>query len=153
MELWLPVKGYEGRYSVSNRGDVKSHLTGKLLVQSYNTFGYKQVSLHKSGKQDTKTVHRLVAEAFLPNPNNLPYINHKDEDKTNNDVSNLEWCTHQYNTEYSCAKEFTFVSPVGEIVDVFNLSAFCRDNKLDKSAMQKVSNGLRKSHKGWKSII
>ncbi|ADW95244.1 HNH homing endonuclease [Escherichia phage UAB_Phi78] len=98
MELWLPVKGYEGRYSVSNRGVVVSHLTGKPLTQSCNTFGYKQVSLHKDGKQVSKTVHRLVAEVFIPNHNSLPFVNHKDEDKTNNDVSNLEWCTCQYNT-------------------------------------------------------
>lgn len=151
MKLWLPVKGYEGRYSVSNRGVVVSHLTGKQLTQSCNTFGYKQVSLHKDGKQVSKTVHRLVAEVFIPNHNSLPFVNHKDEDKTNNDVSNLEWCTCQYNTEYSCAKEFTFISPEGKVVDVFNLSSFCKANKLDKAAMQKVSAGLRKSHKGWKS--
>ena len=66
---------------------------------------YKRVSLYKDGQYKSKYVHRLVAEAFIPNPNNSPVVNHKDEDGTNNKVENLEWCTNQYNANYGTARE------------------------------------------------
>lgn len=106
-EIWKDIKGYEGRYQVSNLGRVKSlcyhHGTNeRILKQKKNQNGYVVANLYKKGdKGKLKTVHRLVAEAFIPNPNNLPQINHKDEDKTNNKVFNLEWCDGRYNTIYS----------------------------------------------------
>ena len=98
-EIWKPVKGYEELYEVSNYGRVKSLRYNKILKTCINKYGYERVSLH-DGKSHDKTVHRLVACAFIPNPYNLPQINHKDENKLNNCVDNLEWCTNSYNLNY-----------------------------------------------------
>lgn len=115
-EVWKDVKGFEGYYQVSNKGRVKSvdrvvsyenefgtfdrKIQSRVLTTAETT-GYQIVSLYKNKKRKMKYVHRLVAEAFISNPNNLPMINHKDEDKINNIVNNLEWCTAAYNMEYN----------------------------------------------------
>lgn len=104
-EIWKDVKGYEGCYQVSNFGNVKSlnyMKTGKekVLKVRKDKYGYLTVNLSKDGKKKHYTVHRLVATAFLPNPNNLLQVNHIDEDKTNNTVFNLEWCSNEYNHKY-----------------------------------------------------
>ena len=104
-EIWKPIEGYEGFYEVSNCGRVKSvehviirrngsprPIREKLIHSSMLPNGYLHVTLYKDCKQKHFHVHRLVAKAFIPNPNNLPEINHKDEYKTNNHVDNLEWC-------------------------------------------------------------
>lgn len=113
-EIWRTVEGFEGYYEVSNLGRVRSvdrvdnmgHFQkGKLLVGGIDSYGYKKVGLCKNGKVKTITVHRLVAETFIPNPDNLPCINHKDEDKNNNTVWNLEWCTVEYNDNYGTRNE------------------------------------------------
>lgn len=102
-----PVAGYEGLYFVTQDGEVTNQ-NGKIIKQ-YIKKGcgtcYKYVSLYKNGEYKAKYVHRLVAEAFIPNPEKLPIINHKDEDGTNNCVDNLEWCTNQYNVNYGTARE------------------------------------------------
>ena len=111
-----PVIGYEGYYEVDNCGMVYAldrvihvedhgrsydkHLVGGIIKQHMHSGGYKIVPLTKDGKTKNVFVHRIVAMAFLANPNKLPCINHKDEDKTNNFVENLEWCTYQYNNAY-----------------------------------------------------
>ena len=114
MENWKDVKGYEGLYQVSDCGNVKSlerdayfpngtfhhHVEEKILVPNSNGNGYLHVQLHKNGKKKQEYVHRLVAMAFIPNPENKPQVNHKDEIKNNNAVSNLEWCDIQYNANY-----------------------------------------------------
>lgn len=101
-EYWKPIKGYEGLYMISNWGRVKSFKFGKerILKPVTNSSGYLLVILCKDRKVKAFTVHRLVAEAFLPNPHNYPCVNHKDENKQNNNVSNLEWCSAQYNNTY-----------------------------------------------------
>ena len=99
MEEWKNVIGYEGLYEVSNIGNVRSVIRNKLLRLS-KTKGYIQVYLYKNGIRTGLKVHRLVAQAFIPNPDNLPQVNHKDEDKTNNSVENLEWCNAKYNVNY-----------------------------------------------------
>lgn len=113
-EIWKDIPNFEGLYQVSNLGNVrvldryvnsairnndKVKRKGKILKQ-YNKRGYLQVSLIKNYKRYYFTVHRLVAMAFLPNPDNLPQINHKDENPLNNNLSNLEWCTAKYNCNY-----------------------------------------------------
>lgn len=100
-----PVKGYEGLYSVDDTGTVYGW-KGQPLKPHDNGYGYLIVDLHDlSGEKKHKKVHRLVAEAFLPNPKNLPEINHKDENKHNNFVSNLEWCTSSYNKRYGTGRK------------------------------------------------
>lgn len=109
MEIWRDIEGYHN-YQVSNLGRVKSlnyNKTGKekILKNSKNKDGYLFARLYKEGKVKTFKVHRLVAQVFIPNPDNLPQVNHKDENKTNNCVENLEWCTAQYNTNYGTHNE------------------------------------------------
>ena len=104
IEEWRPVVGYEGLYEVSNIGQVINIKTGHILKQHKDKDGYWVLSL-KRDKYKTYFAHRLVAQAFIPNPDNLPMVNHKDEDKTNNNVDNLEWCTAKYNSTYGTARE------------------------------------------------
>ena len=109
-EIWKDIEGYEGLYEVSNYGRVKSLGNGKstnknnckerILKPRKNRYGYLQVGLYKEGKVKRPCIHRLVAEAFIPNTENLEQVNHIDEDKTNNCVENLEWCTREYNNNY-----------------------------------------------------
>lgn len=102
-EIWKAIEGYGGKYEVSNLGRVRK---GEKSVSQYKDCnGYMRISLYKDGKQRGVKVHRLVAMAFIPNPDNLPMINHKDEVKTNNHVDNLEWCTNKYNCNYGTVKE------------------------------------------------
>lgn len=108
MEIYKDIEGYEGLYQVSNKGNVKSFVNNngvsreKVLKPAIRN-GYKKVDLCKNKTKKTYSIHRLVAQAFIENPNNYPCINHKDECKTNNVVENLEWCTHKYNTNYGSA--------------------------------------------------
>ena len=109
---WMPISDYEDYYEVSNTGLVRSidrlvknsHSEyirkGQVLTPSLSNSGYLQVQLSIRQKTKPHYVHRLVAEAFIQNPDNLPQINHKDEDKTNNNVENLEWCSRKYNMNY-----------------------------------------------------
>ena len=101
-EIWKDIKGFEGHYQVSNFGRVKSIKFGKerILRPGKNKKGYLRVGISKNGESKTYSVHRLVAQAFIPNLNNLPQINHKNEDKTDNRVENLEFCDAKYNNTY-----------------------------------------------------
>ena len=103
-EIWKEIKGYEGRYQISSLGRVKSlnyNKTGKEdILSPGNIRGYLHVRLSKEGKSKPFQVHRLVALHFIPNPNNYPEVNHKDENKQNNTVDNLEWCDRKYNCNY-----------------------------------------------------
>ena len=113
-EIWKPVKDFEGYYEVSNLGRVRSIdrviydtirkcdrlLKGKVLTIRDNGHGYKSVMLCVNHKIYHRYVHRLVAEAFIDNSGNYPYVNHKDENKWNNSSDNLEWCDGSYNNNY-----------------------------------------------------
>lgn len=113
-EIWKDIKGFENSYQISNTGKVKS-LERKVPSKTRNTFqtikekirktntttaGYEYVVLSKGSIHKTLLIHRLIAEHFLDNPNNLECVNHKDENKANNNVNNLEWCNYKYNNTY-----------------------------------------------------
>jgi hypothetical protein len=143
-----PVKGYEGYYEVDQFGRVYSIdrlisvddngrqynkvLGGKQMKQGMHSKGYKIVSLTKEGKTKTVFVHRIVAEAFISNENDLPMVNHKDEDKTNNFVENLEWCTAKYNRSYGKAIE--------------KHSKKIKGRKHTEEHKQKISEGVKRSY-------
>ena len=104
MEEWKDINGFEGLYKISNYGQVWSCRRSKIMSLKDTKDGYKAVSLYKNDKRYYFRVHRLVGQAFIPNPNNLPVINHLDENKTNNIWTNLEWTTVQENNLYSSYK-------------------------------------------------
>lgn len=161
MEIWKDIKGFEGLYQISNYGRVKSlnyRLTGKeqLMTQGTTHKGYKKVKFLDHKKY---FVHRLVAEAFIPNPDNLPQVNHKDEDKTNNHVVNLEWCTNKYNINYgngiikSCKKRCKKVYQYtlnGEFVKEWKSTQECGRNGFKQGAIVRCCKGEIKTHKGYR---
>ncbi len=168
-EIWKDVVGYEGLYQVSNLGNVKSLNWGKTgksknLWLKPHTKGYLQVELAKNGIKHFYLVHRLVAEAFIQNPFNFPVINHIDEDKTNNSVSNLEWCTKSYNTRYSMDlhptrkhKELRFNLPIlqltlnGEIVKTWECSrTIFLETGMSDWSISECCRGNRKTAYGYK---
>ncbi len=104
MKQWKEIKGYEGVYLISDTGDVVGINHGRK-IPCVNEDGYLRVQLCKDGEAKNRYVHRLVAEAFIDNPLNLPCVNHKDENKANNAVENLEWCTSLYNNTYGTRME------------------------------------------------
>ena len=99
------IKNYEGLYAVTSCGKVWSYKRKKFLTPYTVRGGYMQVKLLKDNEKKQYYVHRLVAEAYIPNPDNLPQVNHKDENKANNCLQNLEWCDAKYNTNYGTRNE------------------------------------------------
>lgn len=115
MKEYRDIKGYEGKYQVSNDGEVialnfHNQKFSKVLNQDFDKYtdGYKRVTLYKNGKRKRYSVHRLVCEAFIPNPENKPYVNHIDSNRTNNKISNLEWCTPLENTKHAKTNSFDY---------------------------------------------
>lgn len=102
---WVDIKGYEGLYQVSNYGKIINIKRNKELKLHKDKYGYLKVTLSKNNFKKNFLVHRLVALAFISNPNNLLQINHKDENKMNNCVDNLEWCNAKYNCNYGTRVE------------------------------------------------
>jgi hypothetical protein len=106
-EIWKDIKGYEGLYQISNLGRIKSfrqNKEGKIRAVMKHPTGYSAVKLHKGDTHINKFVHRLLCEAFKENPNNLPLVNHIDENRSNNDLSNLEWCSYKHNSSHAIRK-------------------------------------------------
>lgn len=168
MEIWKDIKDYEGLYQVSNYGNVRSLIkrTGSIIIlkPDKTQSGYFRVTLCKNYERKRYMVHRLVAEAFIPNPNNLPQVNHKDENKTNNRLDNLEWCTPKYNINYgTCIKRFSEkminnkkISKIviqftkcGEFINEYPSVSECGRNGFNIGAVAACCRGILKSHKGY----
>ena len=166
IEIWKDYKNY---YQVSNFGRVFSKRLNKIMKQQTNVYGYNSVCIYEDTKHYKRMlVHRLVAELFIPNPYNLPEVNHKDECKTNNTVENLEWCTDEYNQNYgthqiNSAKSRVNHPKISKLVDVYDLdmnfietlpsSKECgRKYKVQHSNVRCCCNGGKwsdKTHTTW----
>ena len=133
MIIWKEIKGFEN-YSVSNYGEVKSNKKDIILKQRKTKTGYKIVDMRANKKKYTKYVHRLVAEAFVDNEFNFKCVNHKDENKENNNYLNLEWCTVKYNNSYGSR--------------LLKLSESAKGRKATIETREKLSK-LRKGENHW----
>lgn len=105
-EIWKNIKGFENIYQISNYGNIKN-IKKNILIKPFisKKTKYYQIDLCKNGHKKRYSIHRLVAQAFISNPNNFPQVNHKDENKQNNRYDNLEWCTAKYNSNYGTCKQ------------------------------------------------
>ena len=169
-EIWKPIKGYEGLYEVSNFGRIRSLdrwcsngrgkqlKKGKILKPQKNRYGYLYINLYKNGIMKHITIHKLVAEVFLPNPNNLPCVNHKDECKSNNVVNNLEWCSYSYNINFGTRNKRMIkkrCKPVvqytldGQFVREWESTNECYRNGFNQGAVAACCRGERKTYKGF----
>lgn len=149
MEEWKDIEGYEGLYQVSNYGRVKNVRTNQILKIAHNQKGYQHVCLINNGKH-TKKIHRLVAQAFIPNPNDFLQINHKDKNKDNNIHTNLEWCDCYYNINYSLAKKILQFDLKGNLIKEWNsLSEIERVLKYNASAICGCCRKNRKTAYGY----
>lgn len=150
-EIWKPVRKFESKYEVSNLGRVKSigtYNTCKrgILEPMIDTSGYAHVRMYDSGMTEDVGVHRLVAETFIPNPDNLGYVNHKDENPLNNQVDNLEWCSNSYNIAYSTGKRVIQYDKSGLVIKIFNCIADAsRELGIPTTNISKCCKGKRKS--------
>ena len=173
MEIWKDVKDFEGYYQISNYGRVRSLdryarignggyrlVKGKMLRHYYCPGGYQQVNLARRQTATPKLIHRLVAEAFIPNPNNYPQVNHKDENKSNNHYANLEWCTPAYNANYGTRNERSRANRKTKAVNQYDvngnfikrggcISDACRETGADVSAIIRVCQGRQITALGY----
>ena len=162
-EIWKPIKGYEGLYEVSNFGRIKSlnynhTCKGKILKQNQIKNGYKSVMLYKDGNGKNYLVHRLVAQAFIPNPNDYKEVNHKDENPQNNIVINLEWCDRLYNVRYGTgierrskkkSKPVLQYTLEGNFIKEWKSVTECGINGYNQGHVAACCRGERKTHRGF----
>lgn len=167
-EIFKDIEGYEGYYQISNLGRVKSLGKGnsnnskeKILILGKDGGGYAKTTLYKDGKQKIFKVHRLVAKAFIPNPNNLPCVNHRDENKNNNCVDNLEWCTIEYNNNYGTRKARIAEKESKQVIQLSldgktEIAKFPSTNEVQRqlgflqSHVSQCCNGKRKTSYGFR---
>lgn len=141
-EIWKDIEGYENLYRISNIGRVQRVTSGRIL-RSYDVhLGYLQVHLCKDGKVKNMFVHRLVAMAFIPNPDNLPVVNHKDRNPSNNKVDNLEWCTQEYNSKYADAQIRKGISRRKPIIQLSLNGEFIREWESATIASKALGKGI-----------
>ena len=155
-EVFLDVEGYEDLYEISNLGNVRNKASGKLLKPLKNSNGYLYVNLWKNGIGKFKLIHRLVAQSFIPNPNNYPQVNHIDKNKTNYNVENLEYCTAQYNIDYSVSKPVAQFSLDGRLLNTYKSAHEAeRQTGIDNSNICNCCLGKRYKSAGgfiWKFV-
>lgn len=190
-EVWKPIKDFECLYEINNLGEIRSldreviysngvkHIhKGKMLKPRKDKYGYLNIVLNKNGKSKTFKVHRLVAITFIPNPNNLPEVNHKDENKLNNSINNLEWCTSKYNCNYGNHSKNISKSLTGrtlseqtkklmsdsrsikvvqlslndELIKIWNSLRETDKFGYNHSCVSACCRGIKKTHRGFKWI-
>ena len=158
-EIWSTIVGFGGKYEVSNRGSIRKNDNGIIKhVKQYYDKGYKTVVLQDGGERKNCKVHRLVATTFIPNDKGLPCVNHKDENKENNMVENLEWCTHYRNNHYGTRTERvnrTLSRPVIATVVGMSDEEYYPSIRIagimlnySEGNLSQAANGKRKSCKG-----
>lgn len=159
-EEWKDIPNYEGLYQASNLGNIRSIYRYKKIIKPYiDKDGYYRIRLYKNKKGTYKGVHKWVAETFIPNPHNYKEINHKDENKTNNRIENLEWCDNWYNIHYGTAIERQTKSRSKQIgkyllddtlVEIYeSISDASKENDIPISNIYKVLIGERKTAGGY----
>ena len=160
-EVWKDVRGYEGFYQVSNKGRVKSSarvitwkdgerkVSEKIMKNQIDKDGYLVVSLNKNKKRNSFKVHRLVATEFLENKENLPVVNHINEDKKDNVPSNLEWCTRKYNSQYSLNRSIIGTHSKTNEKIFFNSTREADNYGFNSCNISLCCNGKAKTHKGY----
>lgn len=170
-EIWKDIEGYEGAYQVSDQGNVKTLsrkvkcgngyviTKEKILSPGRDSSGYLVVRLSKNNKGKTYKIHRLVAIAFIPNPLNLPQVNHKDENKINPKADNLEWCTNKYNCNYgthnermskSLSKKVYQYTLEGKFIRDWKSTLECNEGGFNHRHISECCLGKRKTHKKFK---
>lgn len=169
-EIWLPVKGYEGLYEVSSFGRVRSlgnfksnNSKVRVLKPGINKFGYLHVCLYKNGGKNMCLLHRLVAEAFIPNWFDEEQVNHRDENPKNNHIDNLEWCDRKYNCNYGtridrirekringkCSKPILQLTKSVELIREFPSIKEAVRNGFDLGNIHSCCSGKRQTHRGY----
>lgn len=149
METFKDIIGYNGVYKISNFGRVYNTKYDRFLKPGKLRNGYLLVVLCNNGVKKCHTVHRLVAEAFLPNPEKLPEVNHKDTNKENNYASNLEWCDSFYNKQYSSGKA-VIQKKDGIVLKRFScIKEAARDTGLNHSGISRCCNGIQNKYHGY----
>ena len=171
MEEWENIKGYENLYQISNKGRIRSldkidsigrKVKGRVMKPSKRKDGYLQIMLHKSSKYKMFLIHTLVASAFIDNPNGYKEINHKDENKLNNNVKNLEWCNRTYNINYGSGnigraktirelKSKKVLQLLGNtIIKEWNSTTEAEKEGYKHQSISRCCNGIRETHKGYR---
>lgn len=143
-EIWKPILQYEAFYEVSNKGRVRSLRTGGIMRMRIGRDGYVRFSLTKDGKQTHKLLHRLLAIAFIPNPDNFAEVNHKNENKQDNSILNLEWCTHKYNSNFGTRLKRMAISNYEPVIQYTKDGEEIARYKSQKEAMEKT--GIQSRH-------
>lgn len=157
--VWKDIPGYEGLYQVNQWGEVYSLYTGKILKYSFSTDGYKQYNLFKDKKRRLMMAHKAVALAFIPNPENLPMVNHKDENKSNCYYENLEWCSCLYNNTYNgthikrsvknCLTTFQY-NECGELIRIYSSAKeAAKENGFTDSCISSCCTGNLYTYKKY----
>lgn len=169
LEEWKDIKGYEGLYQVSDLGRVRSldrvdcngrRRKGKILKLYKNKDGYVRTELYKDGNRENPYVNRLVAEAFCPNPDNLPFVNHCNERRDDNKAFNLDWCTAKQNNNYGSHNELLGKALGEEVCCIetreiyYSAREAGRQTGVDRASISKCCNGKRKTAGGyhWKYV-
>ena len=158
-EIWKDIENFEGLYQISNKGRVKSLVNNIIMIPNISNRGYYRIDLRKKGKTTRYSLHRLVAKAFIPIPQELLdqgytydtlQVNHLDENKLNNHYTNLEWCTPQYNSEYSNSKIISQFDLNGNFIQKFtNIKKVARDLNIPSEDITRVCKGILNTSGGY----